>query len=91
VENGTYRPLSRPLLIYVNEKSSARPEVKSFVESYLTDAANLASEVGFVPLPSEGYRIAGEQFRAGRLGTVFAVKPKPGTPLIEVMRQEATL
>ncbi len=91
VENGTYRPLSRPLLIYVNEKSSARPEVKSFVESYLTYAADLASEVGFVPLPGEVYRIAAEHFRARRLGTVFSTKPNPGTPLIEVMRRDATL
>jgi phosphate transport system substrate-binding protein len=91
VENGTYHPLSRPLLVYVNEKSAARPEVKSFVESYLTNAAKLASEVGFVPLPDEVYRIAAEHFRAGRLGTVFAVKPNAGTPLTEVVRQEATL
>jgi phosphate transport system substrate-binding protein len=65
--------------------------VKSFVESYLTHAANLASEVGFVPLPGEVYRIAAEHFRARRLGTVFSTKPNPGTPLIEVMRRDATL
>jgi phosphate transport system substrate-binding protein len=91
VENGRYRPLSRPLFIYVNDTSAARPEVKQFVESYLGGAGRLAAEVGFVPLPAEVYRLAGERFRAGRLGTVFAAKPPAGVPLVEVVQLEPAL
>ncbi len=62
VKDGTY-PLARPIYIYVN-KALVDPAsdqysqgVKDFVEYYLTDAiaANLVSEVGYVPLPSEVY------------------------------------
>lgn len=37
VENGTYKPLSRPLFIYVNKESLKRPEVQAFVTYYLSD------------------------------------------------------
>jgi phosphate transport system substrate-binding protein len=36
---GTYQPLSRPIFIYVNAKSLAKPEVKEFVEYYMKTAA----------------------------------------------------
>ena len=52
VNNNTYRPLSRPLFIYVSKQSLRQPEVKSFVEYYLDNAAKLAPEVGFVAAPS---------------------------------------
>lgn len=89
VENGTYHPLSRPLLIYINDKSAGRPEVRSFVESYLDGAAQLASEVNFIPLPADVYMLAAEHFRTRRLGTVFHTRAAAGTPLIEVLKQEA--
>lgn len=37
VEDGTYKPLSRPLFLCVNKKALARPEVRAFVEFYLSD------------------------------------------------------
>ena len=91
VENGAYLPLLRALLIYVNEKSAARPEVEQFVESYLAAAGRLATEVGFVPLPGEVYRMAAEHFRARRVGTVFAAKPAAGLPLLEIVKLEPAL
>jgi phosphate transport system substrate-binding protein len=91
VENGTYGPFARPLLLYVNERSAARPEVREFVETYLKMAGALAAEVGFVPLPAEIYRLVTERFRAGRVGTAFAAKPAAGTPLIEIVRLETVL
>ena len=38
--DGTYQPLSRPIFIYVNEKSRDKPEVKEFVEFYMKNAAS---------------------------------------------------
>lgn len=55
VKNGTYSPLSRPLFIYVNSESVQRPEVVSFVEFYLKNAAVLSTEVGYIPLLAEQY------------------------------------
>lgn len=55
VGNSTYSPLSRPLFIYVNNEALARPEVKSFVDYYINNAATLSKEVGYVALPAEKY------------------------------------
>jgi len=55
VGDGTYSPLSRPLFIYVNNEALKRPEVKSFVDFYIVNAASLSKEVGYVALPAEKY------------------------------------
>ena len=55
IENGSYSPLSRPLFIYVSKQSMERPEVKTFVEFYLDNAADLAQEVGYIKLGDVEY------------------------------------
>ena len=55
IKNGSYAPLSRPLFIYVNTEHLERPEVRAFVEFYLDNAAQLASEVGYVALTDAEY------------------------------------
>lgn len=52
IEGGKYTPLSRPLFIYVNKASLAKPHVKAFVEYYLNEGQALVSEVGYVKLSS---------------------------------------
>jgi phosphate transport system substrate-binding protein len=37
VESGEYKPLSRPLFIYVNKEALQKPEVAAFVTYYLSD------------------------------------------------------
>lgn len=53
VRDGTYQPLSRPLFIYVRRSALARPEVSKFVRFYLDNAAQMAKEVGYVPISEE--------------------------------------
>ncbi len=55
VKEGTYAPLSRPLFIYVNNTSVTRNEVVTFVNFYIENAAELAKEVGYIPLPQDEY------------------------------------
>lgn len=55
IQDGTYAPLSRPLYIYISKASLARPEVQAFVGYYLDNAAELATDVGFVASPDEVY------------------------------------
>jgi phosphate transport system substrate-binding protein len=71
IENGTYAPFSRPLFIYVNKASAAKPEVKAFVEFFLAHAGELADDVGYVALPKSVYATAGTNFKAMKLGTQF--------------------
>ena len=53
--SGEYKPLTRPLFIYVNKKSLERPEVKTFVEFYMEHGEELTLEVGYVPVSSDAY------------------------------------
>ena len=63
VSNGTYRPLSRPLFIYVNSTSVKSPEVVEFVNFYIENAGELSKDVGYIPLPAENYKKQTENFK----------------------------
>lgn len=56
VMGGQYAPLSRPLFIYVDRAELERPEVAEFVRFYMEHAADLVTEVGYVPMDAERYR-----------------------------------
>ncbi|SHI35968.1 phosphate ABC transporter substrate-binding protein, PhoT family (TC 3.A.1.7.1) [Arenibacter nanhaiticus] len=64
VKNGTYSPLSRPLFVYVNSTSVKSPEVVEFVNFYLETAGELATDVGYIPLPEEKYTQQKESFKS---------------------------
>jgi phosphate transport system substrate-binding protein len=71
VRNGTYRPLSRPIFIYVNTAALSRPEVQKFIEYYVTSASPLVSEVGYVPLTESEQQLVQKRFAAKTTGTMF--------------------
>jgi len=49
IESGEYTPLSRPLFLYVNKASLAKPQVAAFLQYYLSEEGRqLVSEVGYV-------------------------------------------
>ncbi|NCU17627.1 PstS family phosphate ABC transporter substrate-binding protein [Pallidibacillus pasinlerensis] len=58
IESGDYAPLSRPLFIYVNNEAVKDESVYNFVEFTLENAGELATDVGYVSLPSERYEEA---------------------------------
>ena len=55
IQDGTFKPLSRPLFIYVNIQSLQKPEVMAFLEYYMENGADLSTEVGYISLPSAVY------------------------------------
>jgi phosphate transport system substrate-binding protein len=71
VINGVYRPLSRPLFIYVNVEAAADPAVDAFVRFYLDNAAELATEVGYVPLPDSVYDLVRARYADRVVGSMF--------------------
>ncbi len=67
VQNGSYRPLSRPLFIYVSKQSiKDKPAVRKFVEFYLANVATLTEEVGYVPLHDEDLAKSKSRFAAAQ-------------------------
>lgn len=53
VKSNAYAPLSRPLFVYVNNKSLESETVRAFVSFYLDHAAELSKSVGYIPLSDE--------------------------------------
>ncbi|KWW97735.1 phosphate ABC transporter substrate-binding protein [Carbonactinospora thermoautotrophica] len=49
-QNGTYKPLSRPLFIYPSAKALQRPEALAFVEYYVSRHKEIAQDARFIPL-----------------------------------------
>jgi len=71
VENNNYKPLSRPVFIYVNAKSTEKPEVNEFVNFYMKNAPELVTEVKYFPLSKEVYNLNIEHLTKKKVGTVF--------------------
>jgi phosphate transport system substrate-binding protein len=91
VVRGTYQPLSRPIFIYVNAKSLGKPEVKEFAEFYMKNAAKLAKEVKYVPLPDNAYLAVWDHVVKGKKGTVFGGIAEVGITIEELLKREAKL
>ena len=91
VLDGSYQPLSRPIFIYVSSKAYERPEVRKFVEFYLTHGAKLAKEVKYVPLPDKAYTLNREHLAKGKKGTVFGGVAEVGVRIEDLLAREAKL
>lgn len=87
VGNGTYTPLSRPLLVYVRAASADDPAVANFVRYYLETAPALAREVGYVPLTPEAYRLALQRFEDRVTGTLFGEHAQVGVSMEELLQR----
>ena len=62
VQDGTYTPLGRPLFIYVNNASYVdKEQVKSFIDFYVANSAEIAERALFVPLTEEQVTIATDE------------------------------
>ncbi len=70
IADGSY-PLARPMFIYANAEALRRPQVQRFMQYYIANAARLAPEVGYVPLPEAAYATYAERVRAIQVGTAF--------------------
>jgi phosphate transport system substrate-binding protein len=89
VLNGSYNPLSRPLFIYVNAKSLDKPEVKQFVEFYMSNVTTIASEVKYIPLPAVVYKKNNEHINTKRVGTIFGGSNEVGLTIEQLTSREA--
>lgn len=84
VKDGSYQPLSRPLFIYIKKSVSERPEMKSFVEFYLSKEFTpkiQSREVGYIALEDNLYAAIAKRFAAGTTGTLFPKGAEVGATL----------
>ncbi len=73
IRNGSYKPLSRPLFLYVSKASFQRPEVKAFVDHVLQSAKSIVEHprVAYVALTDDFYAVVNKRLADGKTGTVF--------------------
>lgn len=71
IRTGAYRPLSRPVFIYVGTSAFTRTDVQAFVAFYLTHVGVLARDVGYVPLGEETARRVLARVRARTSGSIY--------------------
>lgn len=88
VEDGSYFPLSRPVFIYVSDKSYEKPEIKDFVEFYLSHASSFVPEVKYVALPSEAYTVAKKHLKEKKYGTAFGGHSSIGLKVQDLLKKE---
>lgn len=84
IRAGSYRPLSRPLFIYVDAAALERPMVTAFVQDYLARTARTATEVGYIPLSDAAYALVRRRLADRVAGSAFAAA-KPGQTVEQVL------
>lgn len=90
VRDGTYQPLSRPLFVYVAEKSLARPQVAAFMNFYLERGWKLVGQVGYVPLPVGAYALGMARVSARTTGSLFGGQGSQiGISVADLLQKEA--
>ncbi len=87
ITTGKYSPLSRPLFIYVSKKAITRPEVKAFIDFYLTSGMKLVKDVGYVNLPADALTKVVARFKASTVGSTFMDAPT-GVSVSELMAKD---
>ncbi|WP_066121678.1 PstS family phosphate ABC transporter substrate-binding protein [Geminocystis sp. NIES-3709] len=84
--DNSYRPLTRPLFIYVNAKKAQENKgLAKFVDFYLTNASQIVHEVGYLPLPQSAYGVAKIHFNKHQVGTVFNGQPVLNATINELL------
>ncbi|WP_413582199.1 PstS family phosphate ABC transporter substrate-binding protein [Bdellovibrio sp. HCB288] len=92
VMSGEYNPLSRPIFIYVSQEAIAsKPHVKQYVDFYLNNAAEMAKQVQYIPLPANAYKMAKEHVEKKKTGSVFKGEAHVGLTIEQILKKEAAL
>ena len=53
IQDGSYKPLSRPLFMYPSAKAMQRPEVKAFMDFVIANQQAIAKASTIVPMTTE--------------------------------------
>jgi phosphate transport system substrate-binding protein len=85
ISSGGYHPFARPLFIYVNLQSLQRPEVASFAQFYVDNAAALSSNAGYIAFEAAVYAKVRERLDKREAGTAFGGTLKEDMDLTAIM------
>lgn len=88
IGDGSYFPLSRPVFIYVAQKSKSKPEVVKYINFYLKNAESLVESVKYIPLTKKAYEMAQNRFINNQTGTGFGGENDIGTNIEEILARK---
>lgn len=91
IEDASYQPLSRPIFIYVNAAAMRRPQVRQFVQFYISNAARYSAQVGYIPLPASAYQQYLTRAQRRQQGTAFGGRAVIGAGIQEVLSRPLVL
>jgi phosphate transport system substrate-binding protein len=69
IQDGSYKPLARPLFMYPSSKAIARPEVKAFMDFVIANQQDIATAAKIVPLTQEQATKAEADLKSAESGT----------------------
>jgi phosphate transport system substrate-binding protein len=88
VQAGRYRPLSRPLFIYVNDQAlTSRPDLQKFTTFTISNGLRLASKAGDIHLPSSTYQLVESKLYKRTTGSSFSGDLPVGLSIGEALRR----
>ena len=88
VQDESYRPLSRPLFIYVNDKQlQSSASLRAFVGYSLSNGYKLADEAGAIPLIASTYRLTESKIYRRVLGSAYAGSLPVGLTLKDILNR----
>ncbi len=86
VEQAKYKPLARPLFIYVNAVSAQNnPLMNEFIEFYMNNAQKAVNSVGYVAFGEESYMKLYRNYHKTKVGTVFGGEAQLNLTIYEVL------
>jgi phosphate transport system substrate-binding protein len=88
INDATYQPLARPIFIYASKKAAKSKSVADFVTYYVSHAATLSKEVGYVPLPASTYELAAKRFSDRVTGSLFSGGSTTGVSIDELLKSK---
>lgn len=88
VQSGRYRPLSRPLFVYVNDRALAsKPELQKFTTYVIRNGLRIVGVAGDVPLPASTYRLVETKLYKRVTGSSFSGDLPIGLSIGEALRR----
>ena len=86
VKQAKYKPLARPLFIYVNAVSAQNnPLMNEFIDYYMTNAQEVVNAVGYVAFGEDDYMRLYRNYHKTKVGTVFGGEAQLKLTIYEVL------
>lgn len=88
IRKGSYRPLARPLFLYVNKGAYGRPEVRAFLDFFFQHARAIVEHprVNYVALSTDLYELGRRRLATGAVGSAMAAADDDTRDLLTIFR-----